>query len=81
MGRRVRQPCWVVSTLALAYFGNLRTAPSSGSVLDNVPAAPADPVQQIPGSAAPSAAPAATGAAPDAPAAPAPTGAGQIPAK
>ena len=66
-------------TLALAYFGNLRTAPASGSVLENVPAAPADPVQQIPGSA-PAAvpAPAATGAVP---ATPAPEGAGQIPAK
>ena len=71
---------FLACTLGLAYFGNLRTAPSSGSVLDNVPAAPADPVQQIPGNA-PAGAPAPTGAAPAAPEAPAPTGAGQIPAK
>jgi len=68
---------FLVCTLALAYFGNLRTAPSTGSVLENVqvPAAPADPVQQIPG--ANSTAP----AAPVAPAAPAASGAAQIPAK
>lgn len=68
---------FLVCTLALAYFGNLRTAPSTGSVLENVqvPAAPADPVQQIPG--ANGAAP----VAPTAPAAPVASGAGQIPAK
>lgn len=62
-------------TLGLAYFGNLREAPSSGSVLEGVaaPAQPADASQQIPG-AGPSVVP-----APDA--APAPTGPAQIPAK
>lgn len=67
---------FLACTLGLAYFGNLRTAPSSGSVLESVPATPA---QQIPGGAS---APAAGGApaAPSAPA-PAPTGAGQIPSQ
>ena len=68
---------FLACTLGLAYFGNLRQAPvSSGSVLEAVPAAPAAPEQQIPGSgAAPAAGPANT-----VPAAPA-EGAGQIPAK
>lgn len=68
---------FLVCTLGLAYFGNLRQAPaSSGSVLELVPATP---VQQIPGTATP---PASTVPAPaPAPAAPAPAGAGQIPAK
>lgn len=65
-------------TLGLAYFGNLREAPSSGSVLEAVPA----PAQQIPGVGdappASNAAPAST--APAAPAAPA-EGAAQIPGK
>lgn len=69
-------------TLGLAYFGNLRTAPSSGSVLEGVvaPAQPAGAAQQIPGSTpglAPAPAPAASGAAPQ----PAAEGANQIPAK
>lgn len=49
-----------VSTLMLAYFGALRTTPSTGSVLENAalvkPAAPADAAPAIP-------APPATGAA------------------
>ncbi|MGE0097796.1 MAG: preprotein translocase subunit SecG [Hydrogenophaga sp.] len=65
-------------TLGLAYFGNLRTAPSSGSVLEGVaaPAQPAGAAQQIPGSTpglAPAPAPAASQ--------PAAEGAAQIPAK
>jgi preprotein translocase subunit SecG len=69
-------------TLGLAYFGNLRTAPSSGSVLEGVaaPAQPAGAAQQIPGSTpglAPAPAPAASGVAPQ----PAAEGAAQIPAK
>lgn len=73
---------FLACTLGLAYFGNLRTAPaSSGSVLENAPAAPASPVQQIPGGASSPAAPAAPGAAPAPANAPAPTGAGQIPAQ
>lgn len=64
-------------TLGLAYFGNLREAPSSGSVLEGV----AVPAQQIPG----------TGEAPPASDVPAPAtqgspaepdaGAGQIPGR
>ena len=69
---------FLACTLGLAYFGNLRSAPGSGSVLESVPAAPADPVQQIPGSAPAGASPApASGAAPAAE----PAGAAQIPAK
>ncbi|MGC4366018.1 preprotein translocase subunit SecG [Hydrogenophaga sp. R2] len=65
---------FLVTTLGLAYFGNLRTvAPSAGSVLENT-TVPATPAQQIPGSAP------ASGVAPAAPAAPA-TGADAIPAK
>ncbi|WP_439520248.1 preprotein translocase subunit SecG [Hydrogenophaga sp.] len=69
-------------TLGLAYFGNLRTAPSTGSVLEGVaaPAQPAGAAQQIPGSTpglAPAPAPAASGAASQ----PAAGGAAQIPAK
>ena len=68
------------TTLGLAYFGNLRSAPSSGSVLENssIPAVVDQPAaQQIPAQA---------GSAPATPAAdvPAPvpaTGAAQIPAK
>lgn len=72
---------FLTTTLGLAYFGNLRSAPTSGSVLENssVPAAVVDQptAQQIPAQA---------GSAPAAPAAdvPAPlpaTGAAQIPAK
>jgi preprotein translocase subunit SecG len=49
---------FLASTLALAYFGNLRATPSSGSVLEGT-AAPA--TQEIPGASnvAPTAAPAA----------------------
>ena len=58
----------LASTLALAYFGNLREAPSSGSVLEGaVPAIPVTP--------SPDAVPAAPGAG----GAPAPEGAAQIP--
>lgn len=73
---------FLACTLGLAYFGNLRAAPaSSGSVLENVPAAPASPVQQIPGGAAAPTAPTAPAAAPAPASAPAPTGAGQIPSQ
>ncbi|MBN9372419.1 MULTISPECIES: preprotein translocase subunit SecG [unclassified Hydrogenophaga] len=73
---------FLACTLGLAYFGNLRAAPaSSGSVLENAPAAPASPVQQIPGGASAPTAPAAPGNAPAPATAPAPTGAGQIPAQ
>lgn len=77
---------FLATTLGLAYFGNLREAPGSGSVLESVPAAPASPVQQIPGqgTSAPGvgapAAPAGGAPASGTPA-PAPTGAGQIPAQ
>ena len=76
-----------VATLALAYFGNLRTSNTGTSVLEGsataTPAAatasaPANTPAAIPGSTP------ATGpvpAAPAAPAAPAPVGAGQIPSK
>ena len=70
-----------ICTLALAYFGNLRS-PTSGSVLERAqqsapaPAAPAaSGVGQIPGTSVPAAAPAASAAAPAA------SGAAQIPAK
>lgn len=66
---------FLTCTLGLAYFGNLRQAPSSGSVLEAVPAE-VPPAAQIPGqTTAPVPAPAATGAQP------ATTGAAQIPAK
>lgn len=71
---------FLACTLGLAYFGNLREAPSSGSVLESVPATPA---QQIPGDVpapAPGVAPAQSAPAQGAPA-PAPTGAGQIPSQ
>jgi preprotein translocase subunit SecG len=70
-----------ICTLALAYFGNLRTPQSSGSVLEraqSAPAAPASGAALIPGTSAPAAAAAASAAVPAAPAA---SGAGQIPAK
>jgi preprotein translocase subunit SecG len=67
-----------VTTLALAYFGNLRPV-SSGSVLESVPAAPAPVSDSIPGAnpvapsvPAQSAAPAANSVPPPAPAAGAP---------
>ena len=63
---------FLVCTLGLAYFGNLRTAPTSaGSVLEGAVSAPA--VQQIPGTTD---APATV-----TPAVPAGTGAAQIPGK
>ena len=76
-----------VCTLALAYFSNDRSRPSTGSVLDQpavtAPAAsePATGAAQIP--AAASAAAAATAVVPAAPVAPAATasGAGAVPAK
>jgi preprotein translocase subunit SecG len=73
-----------ICTLALAYFGNLRTPQSSGSVLERAqsapaaPAAPASGAALIPGTSAPAAAAAASAAVPAATAA---SGAGQIPAK
>ena len=67
-------------TLALAYFGNLRT-PTSGSVLERAQQAPAPApaasgAAQIPGTSVPPAA--STGTAPAAPAA---SGAAQIPGR
>lgn len=64
------------STLGLAYFGNLREAPGSGSVLEGaVVPAPQPAAAQIPGTdAGQPAAPAAPVTAPA-------TGAAQIPAK
>jgi preprotein translocase subunit SecG len=66
---------FLVCTLGLAYFGNLRTAPASaGSVLEGVAAPAAAPAaQQIPG--------ATEVPATAAPALPAGTGAAQIPGK
>jgi preprotein translocase subunit SecG len=66
------------TTLGLAYFGNLRSAPSTGSVLENssMPAAvDQSATQQIPATGGD-----ATGAVPAVPAVPA-TGEAQIPAK
>ena len=84
-----------VSTLALAYFGNLRPVSSdSGSVLERAAVTAPAPVPaasgiatQIPGSAAPApqSTPAPAGAVPApasaVPAAPAASGAGQIPTR
>lgn len=68
---------FLASTLGLAYFGNLREAPSSGSVLEG--AVPASPASQIP-DAAPTAVPAPAPAAPaQGGAQGAPAGAAQIP--
>jgi preprotein translocase subunit SecG len=66
---------FLASTLGLAYFGNLREAPGSGSVLEGaaVPSAPA-PAAQIPGTETVQPASPAPAAAPA-------TGAAQIPAK
>jgi preprotein translocase subunit SecG len=73
-----------ICTLALAYFGNLRT-PQSSSVLERAqtapqpaPAAPATGAALIPGTSAPTAA--STASAVVAPSAPA-SGAAQIPSK
>ena len=80
-----------VCTLALAYFGNLRTSNTGTSVLEgsataapaaNAASAPANSPAAIPGSTPanlPANVPAV--AASGAPAAPAPVGAGQIPSK
>ena len=71
-----------ICTLALAYFGNLRSTPTSSSVLERAQvapaAAPASGAALIPGTSAPAAA-----STPPAPAAPAPaaSGAAQIPSK
>lgn len=74
---------FLACTLGLAYFGNLRPAAPSGSVLEgvSVPAIPQTPDQQIPGSAETPAS-----SAPVTPTAPAEipvpaTGAAEIPAK
>ena len=71
---------FLATTLGLAYFGNLRSVPSTGSVLENtsvLPAAEEPAAQQIPADAGGTANP-ATPATP----APAPaTGEAQIPAK
>lgn len=77
---------FLMCTLGLAYFGNLRpTSSTSGSVLESAPVPTrAVPAEQIPGAApAPLATPdAAPAAMPDAaPPTPAATGADQIPAK
>jgi preprotein translocase subunit SecG len=71
---------FLASTLGLAYFGNLREAPTSGSVLEGaVPAAPASPASQIP-DAAPTVVPAPASSAPaQGGAQGAPAGAAQIP--
>jgi preprotein translocase subunit SecG len=77
-----------ICTLALAYFGNLRTPQTGTSVLERAqsapaaaPAAPASGAALIPGTSAPAAASAASAAATPGPAAPAASGAAQIPAK
>lgn len=68
---------FLTCTLGLAYFGNLRQAPSSGSVLEGAAMPAAQPAAQIPGTDAPSAVPAPTAVN----ALPAGTGAAQIPGK
>lgn len=64
---------FLASTLGLAYFGNLRQAPSTGSVLDGAAAVPPPAAQQIPGSS--------DTTATAVPAMPTGTGAAQIPGK
>lgn len=68
---------FLTCTLGLAYFGNLRSAPTSGSVLEgSVLPSEVPPAAQIPGQT--------TGSVPAAPVVetqPAGTGAAQIPAK
>ena len=69
---------FLATTLGLAYFGNLRTAPTSGSVLENtsvLPGAEAPAQQQIPASSGAADVPPAV--VPSEPA----TGEAQIPAK
>jgi preprotein translocase subunit SecG len=70
---------FLICTLGLAYFGNLREAPSSGSVLEGVVV----PSQQIPGvgDAPPPASDVPAPAAPAAPAVAPDAGAAQIPGK
>jgi preprotein translocase subunit SecG len=70
---------FLICTLGLAYFGNLREAPSSGSVLEGVVV----PSQQIPGvgDAPPPESDVPAPAAPAAPAADPDAGAAQIPGK
>jgi preprotein translocase subunit SecG len=72
---------FLTTTLGLAYFGNLRSAPASGSVLENatLPAVDQPAAQQIPATTGDVPA-AASAAVPPVPAEPA-TGAAQIPAK
>jgi preprotein translocase subunit SecG len=74
---------FLATTLGLAYFGNLRSAPSTGSVLENTSVlAPAEQpaAQQIPGSA--DTTPATASEVPAPVTAPTPaTGEAQIPAK
>jgi preprotein translocase subunit SecG len=70
---------FLATTLGLAYFGNLRSAPSSGSVLENtsvLPAVEQPAAQQIPAGSDAAVAPAA-----DVPSSPPATGEAQIPAK
>lgn len=68
---------FLTCTLGLAYFGNLRQAPSSGSVLEGAAMPASQPAGQIPGTDVPSAAPAPTAVN----TLPAGTGAAQIPGK
>jgi preprotein translocase subunit SecG len=71
---------FLATTLGLAYFGNLRSVPSTGSVLENtgvLPAAEQPAAQQIPAEAGGATNP----AAPATPAAAPATGEAQIPAK
>lgn len=74
---------FLATTLGLAYFGNLGSAPSSGSVLENTSVLPdvTQPgTQQIPAGSDTSVAPAANGSTPTSVPTPA-TGEAQIPAK
>jgi preprotein translocase subunit SecG len=70
---------FLATTLGLAYFGNLRSAPASGSVLENtsvLPVVEQSATQQIPAGTDAAVAPAA-----DVPASAPVTGEAQIPAK
>ncbi|MDP2264047.1 MAG: preprotein translocase subunit SecG [Hydrogenophaga sp.] len=66
---------FLAATLGLAYFGNLREAPSSGSVLEGSALSTPAPAAQIPGTDTGGSVPAPTVV----PAQPAGTGAAQIP--
>lgn len=68
---------FLTCTLGLAYFGNLREAPRSGSVLEGAAAPATPPAAQIPGPDASGQMPAPTAVE----AQPAGTGAAQIPGK